>query len=568
MQIRLTSIKFSVRGLTFLLGILLSVISIKFISPPTYAVFINDKPTTLAELSTLSSGNHDVIIVTNSLPEIFSFRVDDCLNSLQINNIAVTDSILPYCDFSLEGKISTKLIPHSSEYTIHAQISNIGGPGQFKPFSNEARNYKITKFLTLALGIFLLLYSLNPAQLPKHLLLPLLIAFGARALVGALIPVEARTNDFDGHFDYLQFIFTHWSIPHSQTCWECYQPPVFYGLSALFTKIAGYSPLDLESLGTLPLILSLITAYLSVLLFKLWVPNSKQSFFVIPYLLVPGTLFTEISFNNDALVALASILIFYLGSIWYLKGSPRYLVPTAILIGLAFLTKFSFLPIALWWLVVAARKQTGLKDFSKILLTSGVCVLLIVIPYFTYRFITEKKLEPLNTSGMSSALVVSREVKDFVTFNPITVILNPFVNPFPDSSVRHIHRENFLEYAFLSGIYLERNFRYQHLASISILLLLNSFLLTFVYLVFDLKVVTKQHSMIILGILLYISSLALNRYLYPFSCSSNYRYIPGIAILTGILTNASLGMTKIGYTVFTLTSAGVLISWYVFLQSS
>jgi len=66
-------------------------------------------------------------------------------------------------------------------------------------------NYKIITLIFFLLAIFLRvsLCMLNPPQ-----------------------------NSFDNHFEPISLIMQHGKIPAKDACWECFQPPVFYYVSA------------------------------------------------------------------------------------------------------------------------------------------------------------------------------------------------------------------------------------------------------------------------------------------------------------------------------------------------
>jgi hypothetical protein len=52
-----------------------------------------------------------------------------------------------------------------------------------------------------------------------------------------------------GHIDYVQYMFTHWSVPPAQGGWEFYQPPLYYFLSALWMQAGQLLGRPLSVLG-------------------------------------------------------------------------------------------------------------------------------------------------------------------------------------------------------------------------------------------------------------------------------------------------------------------------------
>lgn len=71
-----------------------------------------------------------------------------------------------------------------------------------------------------------------------------LLFLGGIALRLALFWVNAPSNAFDDHFEPIFLIAQHWALPGKLDCWECYQPPVFYVLSAVVAKALGVAGLS------------------------------------------------------------------------------------------------------------------------------------------------------------------------------------------------------------------------------------------------------------------------------------------------------------------------------------
>jgi hypothetical protein len=70
----------------------------------------------------------------------------------------------------------------------------------------------------------------------KIALILFIVAICLRALLCILNPPE---NAFDNHFEPISLIVQHGKIPTQNACWECFQPPVYYVISAGISKIAA-----------------------------------------------------------------------------------------------------------------------------------------------------------------------------------------------------------------------------------------------------------------------------------------------------------------------------------------
>ena len=70
--------------------------------------------------------------------------------------------------------------------------------------------------------------------------LALIFFMSAILLRMLLCLVNPPNNAFDNHFEPISLIMQNGTIPDRDACWECYQPPVFYGLSAMIGDLATY----------------------------------------------------------------------------------------------------------------------------------------------------------------------------------------------------------------------------------------------------------------------------------------------------------------------------------------
>ncbi len=98
-------------------------------------------------------------------------------------------------------------------------------------------------------------------------------------------------NSFDNHFTPIKIILETGNIPAKDDCWQCYQPPVYYYVSAIFSKAfigIGINiinlPKILQFINCLYAILSIILIYL--ILNKLKLPDFSKilSFGIICFL--------------------------------------------------------------------------------------------------------------------------------------------------------------------------------------------------------------------------------------------------------------------------------------------
>lgn len=89
----------------------------------------------------------------------------------------------------------------------------------------------------------------------------------------ALFWVNPPHNTFDDHFEPIFHILEEGAVPSKDACWECFQPPLFYLISASVGRVAvfltGSSPEDqLKLLQFLPCLYGILTVYFTYLILK------------------------------------------------------------------------------------------------------------------------------------------------------------------------------------------------------------------------------------------------------------------------------------------------------------
>lgn len=550
--------------LIFALGAIISIFCLMSYSIPSYQASIDGRTAKPFELDRLSEGTHRIDIYLQELPAKFHFVVFDCLESLMVNNLAIENFGFPYCDRGRQAEIPLDNIPPKASNTITAVIRNGSGLGIFKPFYDPFAYFQPNRKLLFAIGIFLIFISIIPQSEAEYYFLPLLFGMGFRTAVSN-IPIEFRGADFPGHLDYLQFVYQNWRIPSISQCWQCYQPPVFYFLCAGLSKFLGFDPGDLGTLGLFPLLLSFLGVFLSISLYRLWLPNIKSTLPLIPFLILPGVVYSEIAFNNDSLSSLLSILILLIGTHYYRNSSKKLIVPGSLFVAVGLINKLSIAPAATWWFLLLGIHKYHPRESAKRLLQATCLVMLIVGPYFFYRLNTEKFLQPIgNIDGLDKRLSVESNLENFTVFNPISMIREPFIDPWNDG----LHRDNFWEYLFLNSLFLDYQYKLKSLGRVAVGILLCSIFISLIYLLFD-CIKREQSSLLIAGgVLLFILLLVLNRLIYPFASQNNFRFISASAILIAILLQQQFKNTKAAAFTALLNWCGVLLTWWVIFNGA
>lgn len=151
---------------------------------------------------------------------------------------------------------------------------------------------------------------------PKHLI-TLIVLSGAfmRVFLGIYSP---PTNSFDDHLEPISHYINNNERPLPNTCWECYQPPLYYVLSAAvfkstfaITKSYFYSWKFVQFINIIFSILNLII--ISKILNQIKFKNKLLIPLVISIIaFLPKDIYSSVMITNDyILVFLTSLSIYY-----------------------------------------------------------------------------------------------------------------------------------------------------------------------------------------------------------------------------------------------------------------
>ncbi len=207
--------------------------------------------------------------------------------------------------------------------------------------------------------------------------------------------------DIKGHFDYVAYIATHWSLPLPSDGWIMYHSPFFYVMSAPIFAI-GQHFLSFEqlmgALRIIPMICGALQIELSFRLLRLFYPERPdlQMAGMTFSAFVPVNLYISQYAGNEPLCALfcGIVLLFAFEAVQRPQQalSRGRLSVTGVLFGLALLTKVSACiigpPVALMYVHAVLRAEAPTSDrFRSVARTLGYLfgVALIVSGWFFVR---------------------------------------------------------------------------------------------------------------------------------------------------------------------------------------
>ena len=288
-------------------------------------------------------------------------------------------------------------------------------------------------------------------------------------------PFAERSHDFSAHLDYVVFVLQHGTIPSSQAGFEYYQPPLYYYLTAAFSLISGlfgaprlsgirtneyvsmYTTLVTPAYSILTL---LVSALIARRLFRFRTEFRWRLTFIFFMAVFPGLiLMGSQSLNNDLLLLFISYIFFWqLTCFWQTNKSSNWRAAT-LAAAVAILTKGNglLLPVSLFGSLLM-RKGSLLRDKATKLKSALIWLSALCGWYYIWRWMFDKQSE----------LCGNRSIMDepsclFWTpyqFNPMAVVLNPFMIVWEKISLYEIRPERFWEALFKSYFFGEWNFTF------------------------------------------------------------------------------------------------------------
>lgn len=137
--------------------------------------------------------------------------------------------------------------------------------------------------------------------------LALIVAIGALMRL-TLVGVNPPTNSYDDHLEPVAIYATSGERPPPEACWQCYQPPVYYSLSAgmldAVYAATGNQRTAWEAVQWISALASIGTLILVLLLLRSHLPNDRlaQMGGLVVLVMLPRDLYTAASMGNDALL--------------------------------------------------------------------------------------------------------------------------------------------------------------------------------------------------------------------------------------------------------------------------
>jgi 4-amino-4-deoxy-L-arabinose transferase-like glycosyltransferase len=268
-------------------------------------------------------------------------------------------------------------------------------------------------------------------------------------------PDGTRSHDFQAHLDYVRYIADHWKLPAAASGWEFHQPPLFYGLDAMWWKLGSLLGRDE---GQLIWDMQIISFVLSCALVPLsyWIGLQLFSekrwqhrlIFTLLIAVFPSLLFTTSRISNDVLSQVFAFVCIGFLLEWWNKNRLRDWYALSASLALWIVTKLTallFLPV----IAICAWKKR--KQISKKHFLFSLFILIALTAWLPIMRLREPEYRNMipQSEGLDKNVLLPNTLRNFVTFNPIQIVQIPYNDPWDDATRRQFFWEYFFRSAFL-----------------------------------------------------------------------------------------------------------------------
>lgn len=161
--------------------------------------------------------------------------------------------------------------------------------------------------------------------------LALVLTVGALARFG-LAGVNPPNNAYDNHLEPVAHYAFELERPAPHECWQCYQPPVYYSLSAVVLTAVygttGDSDAAWEAVQWISALASVGTLILTLMILRLYLPERPlaQAGGLTLLAILPRALYTASSTGNDALLVFFTTAAVYFFARLHRDDQPMFAV--------------------------------------------------------------------------------------------------------------------------------------------------------------------------------------------------------------------------------------------------
>jgi len=362
--------------------------------------------------------------------------------------------------------------------------------------------------------------------------------------------VSQYSMDLPGHLYYITYIADQWQVPKPYWGYSFYHPPLYYALEALVLHFSNWfrsfdvvSCLQLFSLCcfitfivcaalTLHRLIRIRLAYYTALIFLVFYPS--------------GIMFAARLDSNLLFYACYSACLYFVVC-WLQENKNRDFGLALAMLGLALATRANaliLLPLMLlsclyYWLKLgwpASIAHATVVRAGLIIVCLGIAAGIGRIEYY---HITESRHEPFlvgNINVLSRALILNESLDTLLLPNIPLYIQHPLWNVWNDVNGRQYFWNSMIKSSF-TGEYNWDSLDAKELAGA-----MGNIMLAIIIYIMDAYLLHRrvlrsspEWWLCLVSLMIPIGALMEHRWLYPFACSEDFRYIyPAIASFCGL----------------------------------
>lgn len=489
-------------------------------------------------------------------------------NAMYIENLLVLAAagafgIYRYCKGAID-KVSLGV------YLVCACIADFGLLKQY----SKSENKPLWHFIGGCAVVLILYLSADRKKYREQLNSWLIMGLGFCLKLHYIVITSVYTRQHDihsfggdtGHAGYMEYLLFNHKLPDFDVRerWQFCHPPLHHTISALWIHInenilqVGHNPAR-ESLQTLTIFYSMcimISAYKLMRYFKL-----KGKALYIPLILVnfhPAFILFSGSINNDVL-SVALVMGAIVSTLeWYKEPTLKKIMPIALCIGCAMMTKLSAAliapPVALVFLLALKKnfKEKGVELFKQF-----VCFGLVCIPlgmWFPVRNYVKWEI-PMNyvheITTRSMQYIGDQRFFDRATdFSP-----EQWASPFEQWATKNDDGiiEGYNEYnplitmmknSMFSEYINENSFKTQFGANVGLILFWLNMIIAAAALIAIAVIFVKRTNLekgfLVSFYAILMGSFYANSKNYPFTCTMNFRYITPTVIIGALFLGLAM----------------------------
>jgi hypothetical protein len=461
--------------------------------------------------------------------ELMRFRFDGCVVGLRANGTSVPLETLgkqDFCDTKLGFVLPLSKFLVLGSNQVEFDVVDKSESPRFDALPTLKDSVYFSHYLLFALGLILVAeLLLTRLKVPTKIKVIMLLTLAMQVYVASKTSVSEAAHDWHGHLDYVKYIAENKSLPPTNACWECHQPPTYYTIAALF-----YAPFGEFGIKFLSLIIYFVFLYVAFLIIQRSIRNADiQVVLALMLCSLPTGFGHAIRVGNDQLFYLFHSLCFLYLLKWEDKPSPKTLLKSSIFGGLGFLAKatgiLSFI-FVFFAVVLRYVKESSLKLRHFFYAATSW---FLVFVFYGSHLILRKAVIAIQQTAQFDLQRIGNPLSSFVLFDLSAFLSVPVPSVHSDESGRQFFWNQFLKTSYLSIFERESPF---HTVSATIVNVL--FLAPLVLLIFGLScwasAKLKYRSSHALNLFIAIGATMAFRLSFPFACANDFRYVFPVVI--------------------------------------